>query len=43
VLAFLALRRSTDRSAPQDAEPLPPADEMPPAVLTSASVSGSRT
>jgi hypothetical protein len=44
VLAFLALRRSVDRGAVrQDDEPAPPADEVPAAVLTPASVSGSDT
>jgi hypothetical protein len=43
VLAFLALRRSADRAAPQDAEPVPPADEVPTAVLAPASATGSST
>jgi hypothetical protein len=43
VLAFIALRRSADRAAPQDAEPVPPADEVPTAVLAPASATGSRT
>jgi hypothetical protein len=43
VLAFLALKRSADRAAiPRDDEPSEPAEESP-AVLTAASVSGSRT
>jgi glucan phosphoethanolaminetransferase (alkaline phosphatase superfamily) len=43
VLAFVALRRSADRAAPQDVEPVPPADEVPMAVLAPASASGPRT
>jgi hypothetical protein len=43
VLAFLPLRRSADRVAPQVAEAVPPADEVPTAVLTPASASGSST
>jgi hypothetical protein len=43
VLAFLALRRSADRVTPQDAERVPPADELPAAVLAPASASGSRS